>query len=68
MRKDAEKLDDEGRKAIHSTFAFTLWIGSMGRPDILVVLSFLEKRTNKVGVDGRKKLERLLSYLLRTMA
>ena len=38
----------------------------MARPDTLVALSFLGKRTTKADEDDQKKLERLLSYLKRT--
>jgi hypothetical protein len=66
VRDDAVPLVESERKNFHSVFALTLWLGSMVRPDILVALSFLGKRTTKADEDDSKKLERLLSYLKRT--
>ena len=66
VRSEAEALNEDERKKFHSVSALTLWIGSMARPDILVALSFLGKRTSKADVDDEKILERLLSYLKRT--
>jgi hypothetical protein len=66
VRDDAKPLEEDTRKKFHSVFALTLWLGSMARPDILVALSFLGKRTTKADEDDEKKLERLLSYLSRT--
>ena len=66
VRDDAKPLEEAARKKFHSVFALTLWLGSMARPDILVALSFLGKRTTKADEDDEKKLERLLSYLSRT--
>jgi hypothetical protein len=66
VRDDAVPLEEGERKRFHSVFALTLWLGSMARPDILVALSFLGKRTTKADEDDQKKLERLLSYLKRT--
>jgi hypothetical protein len=66
VRDDAVPLEEGERKKFHSVFALTLWLGSMARPDILVALSFLGKRTTKADEDDRSKLERLLSYLKRT--
>ena len=66
VRDDAIPLEEAKRKKFHSVFALTLWLGSMARPDILVALSFLGKRTTKADEDDQKKLERLLSYLKRT--
>ena len=66
VRSEAEALNEEEGKKFHSVFALTLWIGSMARPDILVALIFLGKRTSKADMDDKKKIERLLSYLKRT--
>ena len=44
VRNEAEALNEDERKKFHSVFALALWIGSTARPDILVALSFLEKR------------------------
>ena len=61
------KLEEAARKQFHSTFALCLWIGVMARPDILVALSFLGKRTSKASEEDEKKLLRLLGYLNDTM-
>jgi hypothetical protein len=60
---ECEKLDEETRQTFHSIFAKLLWVGKKARPDILVALSFLGKRTTKADLDDWKKLRRLLSYL-----
>ena len=56
-------LREDKRKVFHSVFARLLWVGVKTRPDILVALSFLGKRTAKADQDDWNKLERLLSYL-----
>ena len=61
--EECEKLDEETRQAFHSIFAKLLWVGKKARPDILVALSFLGKRTTKADLDDWKKLRRLFSYL-----
>jgi hypothetical protein len=66
VRDDAEPLSEPERKRFHSTFALLLWVATMARPDILVPISFLGKRTTKADEDDRSKLERLLSYLAST--
>jgi hypothetical protein len=60
---ECEKLDEGTRQLFHSIFAKLLWVGKKARPDILVALSFLGKRTTKADLDDWKKLRRLLSYL-----
>ena len=60
VRDDATPLKEDSRKKFHSVFALTLWLGSMARPDILVALSFLGKRTTKADEDDEKKC---LDYL-----
>ena len=66
VRDDATPLNEPERKKFHSTFALLLWVATMARPDILVPISFLGKRTTKADDDDRSKLERLLSYLSHT--
>ena len=51
VNETCEKLDEGRRKMFHSTFAKLLWIGKKARPDILVALSFLGKRTEKADQD-----------------
>ena len=63
VRDDAERLEEEKRKVFHSVFAKLLWVGIKTRPDTLVALSFLGKRTTVADEDDWIKLERLLSYL-----
>ena len=63
VRDDAVELEEERRKVFHSVFARLLWVGVKTRPDILVALSFLGKRTTRADEDDWTKLERLLSYL-----
>jgi hypothetical protein len=64
--KDSPPLEEGKRKIFHSVFATLLWVGTMVRPDILVALSYLGKRTTKANDDDEKKLERLLSYIKAT--
>jgi hypothetical protein len=66
VRDDAKKLGETKRKVFHSVFARLLWVGVKARPDTLVALSFLGKRTSKADEDDWVKLERLLSYLQAT--
>jgi hypothetical protein len=66
VNEECEKLKEETRKIYHSIFAKLLWVGKKARPDILVALSFLGKRTEIADLDDWKKLKRLLSYLKRT--
>ena len=63
IRDDAALLEEGERKKFHSNFALLLWTATMARPDILVPISFLGKRTTKADVFDREKLLRLLSYL-----
>ena len=63
VRDDVTALGEDKRKVFHSVFARLLWVGVKTRPDILVALSFLGKRTAKADQDDWSKLERLLSYL-----
>ena len=67
INDDSPKLEEPERRKFHSTFALCLWIGMMARPDILVALSFLGKRTTKASKEDEKKLLRLLSYLKATI-
>ena len=64
MREEAESLEETKRKVFYSVFSRLLWVGVKTRPDILVAMSFLGKRTTKADEDDWMKLERLLSYLL----
>ena len=66
VREDAVPLKEEDRKKFHSVFALLLWVSTKARPDILVPISFLGKRTSKADEDDESKLERLLSYLEHT--
>ena len=66
INEECERLEEETRKVFHSIFAKLLWVGKKARPDILVALSFLGKRTESADLDDWKKLKRLLSYLKRT--
>ena len=66
VNKDSPPLEEGKRKIFHSVFATLLWVGTMARPDILVALSYLGKRTTKANDDDGKKLERLLSYVKAT--
>jgi hypothetical protein len=66
VREDATPLKEEARKKFHSIFALLLWVDTKARPDILVPISFLGKRTSKADEDDELKLERLLSYLQHT--
>ena len=61
------RLDEDRRKVFHSTFAKLLWVGRKARPDTLVALSFLGKRTECADEDDWKKLKRLLCYLKGTI-
>ena len=63
VREGATPLAEDKRKRFHSIFALLLWIGTMARPDILVPLIFVGKRTTKANEDDPKKLETLLSYI-----
>ena len=63
INENATTLNETKRKTFHSVFARLLWVGVKTRPDILVALSFLGKRTSKADDDDWMKLERLLSYL-----
>ena len=63
VRDGVTVLREDKRKVFHSVFARLLWVGVKTRPDILVALSFLGKRTAKADQDDWNKLERLLSYL-----
>ena len=63
VNEEVIALDETKRKVFHSVFARLLWVGVKTRPDILVALSFLGKRTAKADNDDWTKLERLLSYL-----
>ena len=67
VRETAEPLPEGRRKNFHSVFALLLWIGTMARPDILVPISFLGKRTTKADEDDAVKLGRVLSYLRETL-
>ena len=67
VREDAVPLPEGKRKNFHSVFALLLWIGAMARPDILVPISFLGKRTTKADEDDAVKLGRVLSYLRETL-
>ena len=60
---ECPKLDEARRQRYHSIFAKLLWVGKKARPDILVALSFLGKRTLTADEDDWKKLRRLLAYL-----
>ena len=60
---ETKRLEESTRKVFHSVFAKLLWVGIKTRPDILVALSFLGKRTTVADEDDWTKLERLLSYL-----
>ena len=63
VNTECTRLDEDRRKLFHSVFAKLLWVGKKARPDILVPLSFLGKRTLAADEDDWKKLYRLLSYL-----
>ena len=63
VSEDSTALDEDRRKVFYSVFARLLWVGVKARPDALVALSFLGKRTSKADEDDWVKLERLLSYL-----
>ena len=63
VREGATLLEEKKRKVFHSVFARLLWVGVKTRPDTMVALSFLGRRTSKADVDDWAKLERLLSYL-----
>ena len=64
VRDEAAKLGEERRRVFpYRVFARLLWIGVKTRPDTLVTLSFLGKRTTRANEDNWIKLERLLSYL-----
>jgi hypothetical protein len=63
---DSPSLEEGKRKVFHSVFATLLWVGTMARPDILVALSYLGKRTTKANESDAVKLERLLSYIKAT--
>ena len=67
IREETDKLEEKLRKVFHSVFAKLLWVGIKTRPDILVALSFLGKRTTVADEDDWTKLERLLSYLESTI-
>ena len=60
---ECPRLSEDKRQLFHSIFAKLLWVGKKARPDILVALSFLGKRTLVADEDDWKKLYRLLSYL-----
>ena len=64
--EDGVPLEEGKRKIFHSVFATLLWVGTMARPDILVALSYLRKRTSKATDSDAKKLEHLLSYIKAT--
>ena len=66
VREEAAKPDEAKRKVFHSVFPRLLWIGIKTRPDLLVALSFLGKRTTIADEEDWVKLERLLSYLQAT--
>ena len=63
VREESQRLEEKIRKVFHSVFAKLPWVGIKTRPDILVALSFLGKRTTVADEDDWIKLERLLSYL-----
>ena len=63
VNAECPKLNEDRRQLFHSVFAKLLWVGKKARPDILVPLSFLGKRTPVADEDDWKKLYRLLSYL-----
>lgn len=60
--KESVPLEEEKRTIFHSVFATLLWVGTVARPDILVALSYLGKRTTNAttAADDDSKLERLL--------
>ena len=51
INENATTLNETKRKTFHSVFARLLWVGVKTRPDILVALSFLGKRTSKADDD-----------------
>ena len=63
VRDNVTALEEGKRKVFHSVFAHLLRVDVKTRPDILVALSFLGKRTSKADLNDWDKLERLLSYL-----
>jgi hypothetical protein len=62
-----EKLGKKEAGIFHSTVAKLLFIAKRGRPDILLVTSFLMTRVKSPDSDDWKKLVRVLSYLKSTI-
>eukprot|EP00980_Cylindrotheca_fusiformis_P021016 scaffold8031_cov82-Cylindrotheca_fusiformis.AAC.1 len=61
---NAEKLDEDDRKLLHSITAKLLFVSRRARPgDIQVAIAFLTSRVTKADRDDWKKLKRVLQYL-----
>ena len=54
------------QKAMHTTVAKLLYLGTRTRPDILLVVNHLTTRVNKFTPDDKRKLYKCLKYLNRT--
>eukprot|EP00980_Cylindrotheca_fusiformis_P026811 scaffold17566_cov108-Cylindrotheca_fusiformis.AAC.1 len=59
VNKNAETLDEDDRKLLHSITAKLLFVLRRARPDIQVAIAFLTSRVTKADRDDWKKLKRV---------
>ena len=67
VNEESVKLPEKDRAIFHSILAKDMFVSKWVRPDILVVLSYLNMRVSKNDEDDWKKLKRLLQYIRGTI-
>ena len=66
VNEECEKLSKKDKESFHSMVAKLLYLAKRGRPDILLAVSFLTTRVQAPDQDDKKKLTRIISYLMGT--
>jgi hypothetical protein len=66
VNKESEKLNQKGRAEFYTVVAKLLYQGKRARPNILLAVQFFCTRVQSPTKDDKRKLERVVGYLMMT--